>query len=248
VRSVFVGYACNNACCFCAQGDRRLYLDDARDLIAEARAAGADGGAIAVVGGEPTLHPALFDIVRAAREAGATGVIVQTNGRRLAYAAFARGLVEAGATGVDVSLHGSSAGMHEYHTRVAGSFAQTVSGIGQAAAVGLRVGVTVVVTRSNYRHLAELARLVRGSGAHALHLTAVQPFGGALANRRRLLPPPALVSPWLAESLRVARALGLEVAMGDSIPATVRDSFPGLGPTTDASVVPPLPAAGPRAA
>lgn len=233
---ITLGYGCNNACEFCAQGALREREGGALDVESAVVSAAKDGGAIALVGGEPTIDPRLLDLARLAKESGATRVVVQTNGRRLAYRAFASALFEAGVDAVDVSLHGATAPMHDYHTAVAGSFAQTLTGIGVARRAGLVVGVTTVVTRSNYRHLAELARLVAARGASAIHLATLVVAGRAVAARERLAPSGDLTAPYVASAREAARSLGLSIVVGE--PPDEHPIFAGTGPAVEEAVAP----------
>jgi cyclic pyranopterin phosphate synthase len=211
VRHVLVGYGCNNACVFCAQGQLRSSTTPAAAetaLLSDV----SPGDVVAFVGGEPTLSPALLQLVSRARALGATEVIVQTNGRRLAYADYARALLNAGVTAVDVSLHGSTSVMHEAHTRAPGSFGQTVTGLGVAVSVGLRTGVSTVVTRSNVRHLADIVRVAHARSVRRVALHALVLSGSALAAAPRLLFPDVIAAPHILEARRVARRLGVELS------------------------------------
>src|SRR5262245_14709106 len=68
------------------------------------------GEVVAFVGGEPTIWDELPAWIRAAGERDPASILVQTNGRRLAYRAFACVLREASPRlALDVSLHGSTA-------------------------------------------------------------------------------------------------------------------------------------------
>ena len=154
---------------------------------------------------------------------------MQTNGRRLAYRAFARALREASPRlRLDVSLHGATAPMHDWHTGTEGSFAQTVQGLRNARAERIPAGVTVVVTRSNFRHLAEIVRVAHASGAAAIHLAPVEPAGRASRDRARLLPAPEMVAPHLQRAAAEAARLGLQVQIGDA-PGRAPELFAGLG-------------------
>lgn len=229
---VFVGFACNNACVFCAQGAQREREPEPGSSSIELalRTALRESRAIAFVGGEPTLRPELPSWVEQARAAGAAWIVLQTNGRRLSEPGFAERLARAGAGAVDVSLHGSSAAMHEYHTGVPGSWAQTLRGIRRAVQAGLQVGVTTVVTRSNFRHLEELAALAHRLGAAALHLEQARAVGRALADWERVVPSPEMAAPHLAAALRRAQALGLGFLAGRAAdPPEARRLFAGLG-------------------
>lgn len=235
---VWVTLSCNNACLFCPQATSRddpaapafFSLDALEEKV---RQASRSGETLAFVGGEPTLLPALPALVRLARAEGARGVVVQTNGRRLAYAAYARELRAAGVSAVDVSLHGSTAAMHEYHTQTEGSFAQTLTGIGVARAADLVVGVTCVLTRSNYRHAADIARLAVTRGARFLHFARVSQPPGAAPLAPSLLPLRELVQPYLADGARTARSLGAHVLIDQqaSHPAA-HEIFAGVGRAT----------------
>ena len=166
-------------------------------------------GKIAFLGGEPTLRDELPRWVRAAKAAAASWVLVQTNGRRLAYASYAGALAAAGVDAVEIALAGSTAAMHEYHTGVPGSFSQTLLGIRHARGLGLAVGVGVVVTRSNFRHLPEIVRLAAAQGARSVRLAPALPYGRAGRDWLRVVPEATMIAPFLAAAERAGMLLGL---------------------------------------
>ena len=238
MRVVALGLSCNSACVFCAQGELRA---TARPVDPTAAlAAIVPGDVVALVGGEPTIDPRLVDHVREAHARGASRVIVQTNGRRLAYRAYARELAAASdRLAFDVSLAGSTEAMHDYHTSTPGSFAQTVRGLANVVAEGRPAAVTVVVTRSNFRHLVDVVRLAARLGARAVQLAIAQPVGAAARAADRVVPAPELASPHLAASVDEARRLGLGVVVaGSAAPDAARGWFAGFGEVEDV----PLPA------
>jgi MoaA/NifB/PqqE/SkfB family radical SAM enzyme len=234
MRQIALGPSCNNACIFCAQGEMRAR--EADGALVEARIleeiGRVDAGeVIALVGGEPTLAEGLTGWIRAADARGARRIIVQTNGRRLAYRAYARALREASSRlTLDVSLHGATEAMHEYHTATAGSFRQTLMGLRHARAEGIETAVTTVVTRSNYRHLVEIVALARSAGAGAVHFAIAERYGSAARDAARVLPPIELTRPYLARAVAEADRLGLGWLVGDKASAAeVRARFAGLG-------------------
>ncbi len=231
MRAIALGTLCNNACIFCAQGELRANEAGPRP-VAEQIARIAPGEIVAFQGGEPTLFEELVGWIREADARGAGRILVQTNGRRLAYRAYARALREASSRlSLDVSLHGATEPMHDYHTQTPGSFKQTVIGLRNARAEGIEVGVTTVITRSNYRHLAEIVLLARGAGgASAVHFAQAAPHGSAARARDRVLPPAELTRPYLGRALAEAERLGVAWLAGEraSAPA-VRERFAGTG-------------------
>jgi MoaA/NifB/PqqE/SkfB family radical SAM enzyme len=132
--------------------------------------------------------------------------------------------------------------MHDWHTGVAGSFAQTVQGLYNARAERIPAGVTVVVTRSNYRHLTEIGRVAHAAGADAIHFATVAIAGRAARARASLSPAPAMVAPHLQRAWADAARLGLLVQVGDGTTRELAASgspaqlFAGLG-----EVEPPTP-------
>jgi MoaA/NifB/PqqE/SkfB family radical SAM enzyme len=157
-------------------------------------------------------------------------VLLQTNGRRLAYPSYVASLVAAApGLALDVSLLGSTAAMHDYHTRTPGSFAQTAKGIRNASSQKLRVGVTVVVTRSNYRHLVDIVRLARALGADAIHVARLEPAGEVLAHPHRLTPNALLTAPHVDAALAEAGRLGMTAIVGDPSATALAGRFAGTG-------------------
>ncbi len=228
MRAIALGLTCNNACVFCAQGE----LSAQRPGRPEFRLADVEPNeVVAFVGGEPTLDEELPALVQGAHERGARRIIVQTNGRRLAYRAYARVLREASdRLSLDVSLHGSSASMHDYHTQTPGSFQQTALGVRHARAEGIEVGITTVVTRSNYRHLVEIVQVARGLGAKAIKFVPAQRFGRAERSADRIIAPVELVEPYLTRALREAARFGFGWVVGDRASSPMaREGFAGLG-------------------
>ena len=226
---VHVGYACTNRCVFCAQGEQRSRepgqnngrVESDLRCLAESGARSA-----AFVGGEPTLHDALPSWISKARTAGFEQIVVQTNGRRLAYPAYAQELAKTGVTGVEISMAGPREDIHDYHTRVPGSFRQTLRGMRSANGAGMRVSATLVITRSNFRHLGEHVALIARQGVSALLLSLAAARGSAHADLGRIVPRVQSVAHELAAAAELARQLGLPMFVS-GLPACL---VPGLSP------------------
>ncbi len=93
------------------------------------------GRRVELGGREPTVRPDLPALIRSLTAAGAAQVDLETNGRRLVYPGYARKLAQAGLDGVSVKLFGVTSGSWDAHTRVEGSFAQTLTGLAELALV-----------------------------------------------------------------------------------------------------------------
>jgi molybdenum cofactor biosynthesis enzyme MoaA len=220
---VDLGARCNNRCLHCALGDLRSLegppVDDR--VLAELDAGRAEGArSVIFVGGEPTIHDGLPRWIARARAVGYAVVIVQTNARRMSYAAYARAIAAAGAMELDVALYGAASAAHDFQTSVDGSFDQTTSGVRNARAAGMRVGVTALATRSGWRELPEIAALAARLGADRLHIVMTRPRGAAAEAFDRVVPRLGLVGETVAEAVRVARAAGIVVGV-EGFPACV---------------------------
>ena len=210
-----LGLACNNGCRFCSLAYRQSKeggVEPAGESVLAALASGRRGhSSVVLVGGEPTLFDGLAGWVGHARKLGYSRVGLQTNGRRLAYASYCGSLEEAGLTDVDIALHGSRAAMHDYHTRVEGSFKQTISGIREVVRSGLELCVSTTLTRSNYRHLLEILEVLAHLKVESWHLSAVYPAGRADEDFSSLAPAFSMLRPHLEALLIRASDLGIEV-------------------------------------
>jgi len=134
-----IGRACNSRCIFCvsrkATPAERAWvpLDRARTELEQARRQGCT--ALGFLGGEPTAHPRLLDLVRAGRQLGFTRIALGTNGLRLADPDFLLALLDAGVTRVGVSIHADIASIEDRITRVKGGFARKCQALKNLVAV-----------------------------------------------------------------------------------------------------------------
>ncbi len=213
------GWMCNNRCRFCVQGNKRdLYgnkpTEEVKRLLEEAR---KDSDSIVFTGGEVTIRKDIVELVRYARDLGYRVIQIQTNGRVLAYRKICEELIAAGATEFSPALHGHTPELHDYLTRAQGSFAQTVRAIRNLKELGQIVLTNTVITRSNYRHLPDIARLLVGLGVDQYQFAFVHPLGTAAENFMAVVPRFALIESYVHRGLDVGIAAGRRV-MTEAIP------------------------------
>ena len=199
------GWNCNNRCLFCVQGDKRsLYgnktTEEVKKLLEEAA---ADADSIVFTGGEVTIRKDLPELVRYARELGFKSIQIQTNGRMLAYRQLCEDLIEAGANEFSPALHGHTPELHDYLTNGKGSFVQTVKAIRNLKELDQLVITNSVITRSNYRHLPELAALLVSLGVDQCQFAFVHPLGTAAENFTSIVPRMSEIEPFVKRGLDV---------------------------------------------
>jgi hypothetical protein len=214
--------ACNQRCFFCnCDGFAPNVVPARAAAIAAAEQLVRDGAAtITITGGEPTLNAALDDVARAARGAGATSVMVQTNAVGLAASGRARELRDAGVDALFVSLHSLDGDVSDQITGAPGTHALTLQGIDEALAAGMAVVTNCVINRLNQEQPPEYVRGLRSRwpGLTGRVFSFMAPVAAALRNMQYLpriseaLPPlRAALDDCIAkgERVRVAGVCGL---------------------------------------
>jgi MoaA/NifB/PqqE/SkfB family radical SAM enzyme len=178
--SLHVTDLCNEKCTFCVVGsplykkDTVRYADLARFLVENS---GSGFQVVNLHGGEPTIHPRLFDLLEATRVFGYPEVQLQTNARRLKDPAFVARLAEYNVTRYVISLHGSDAAVQDLLTQTPGGYAETIAGLRNVKAAGARVQVNTVLTRTNMRQLTDICRLCTELGVDQINISNLHPVG-----------------------------------------------------------------------
>lgn len=202
------GYACNNRCRFCDQGDRRdTFVDASVDALREVLlGAGVprDSG-VWLAGGEVTLRRDLPALIRMCREVGFTRVGIQTNGRILAAAGAAEALQRLGLTDASVAIHAPGAVIHDHLSGVAGAFQQSVAGARRVVDAGIALHIATVITRSTTEVLPAIAALVVRLGARSHRWITARAQGAAVVEERALVPRYALLAGPLAVAVALER-------------------------------------------
>ncbi len=177
-----LGHMCNNRCVFCVSGQRTEHGDalpaDVAPAIDALRAGRAKGiQKVTLLGGEPTLQPGFFEVVRAAVAMGFGEIVIFTNGVKLARASFVDELLATGgAFTFRLSFQGATRAAHERTTGKLGSFQRLVDALANLRARGQRVTVNMCVVRSNFESIDQFPALLRPHGVSQLHLDLMRPL------------------------------------------------------------------------
>lgn len=183
---------CNQKCGYCYNGWR----EDAGKSVG-----GADGAKllqrlsllfeawqvdhVTLTGGEPLLHPQLFEVLELCRARG-VGVQMISNGG-MVTPELAQRLAPYKLRFIQITLNGPDAALHEEHVGP-GHFDKTLRGVGLLREAGVPVVGCVVVTRKNARRVGEIFDLWRSLGINAIAFSRFSPAGYAVAQVAELLP------------------------------------------------------------
>lgn len=187
-----LGHLCNNRCVFCVSGQRTEDGDALPADVAPALAAIRDGRAkgitkLTLLGGEPTIQPGFFDVVREAVALGYAEIVVFTNGVKTSRASFVDELLATGGNFTfRLSFQGATRAAHERTTRKLGSFQRLVDTLGHLRDRRQRITVNMCVVRTNFESIAEFPALLLPFGVTQLHLDLMRPLDAGVRTEDEL--------------------------------------------------------------
>ena len=137
-----------------------------------------------LIGGEPTLHPDLHHVIRAARRMGYDSITVDTNGFF-----FNQILEKVSPEEVDyfsVGLDGSCKEVND-SIRGKGSYDKCVAGIQEAVAKGFKVSLIYTVSRLNVGDLKNMPSLLKAHGIDRFFIQVIGIRGRSAQERNHTL-------------------------------------------------------------
>jgi radical SAM protein with 4Fe4S-binding SPASM domain len=157
---------CNLACrhCYRVAGKplpNELSLYEKLRLVEELDGAGV--AAVALSGGEPTIHPDYLTIVKALAKREFY-VATATNGWRFADIDELKKAVEAGLNYVEVSVDSASPRRHDEFRGLEGSWQRAVKALENAVKLGLSHAMAVTITRYNIDEVEDILDLAESIG------------------------------------------------------------------------------------
>ena len=229
-----IGTVCNFNCLYCLVGHEKKGLRPVADLERELRL-GRRRNLVRVnlTGGEPTLHPRIFEVIARARDLGYTGVTLVSNAATLAYPERLQRFLAAGVDRVGFSLDTVDEGVADALVQRPGTLPAVLRGIANvldaaAADPRLRAYGIAVVSLPTLAGLRDtvlwLAREARARGVEVmLSLDAVIAEENAWVHRDRVLPRASETAPVLADAVRAGREAGLVMTHRNLPPCVLPD-------------------------
>ena len=213
--SLILGYECNNNCrfCYCAEKRKRFRANTTSEIKAKLDRARERGSTfVDFLGGEPTIRKDIIELVRYAKKIGFETISFTTNGRMFYYKEFTRKIIDAGLNSVVFSIHGHKPELHDYLTRVPGSFYQLCQGMRNIKKYGKDVYVctNTTIVRPNLKFLPQIAENNINLGADGCEFIFVHPRGNALKNFEEMVPKLGELIPVIARTLNVGIRYGIK--------------------------------------
>lgn len=209
-----VTHRCSLACIHCSSdatpsSPREMPPDKCLSIINDAIEMGAQD--IAFSGGEPLLWTSIGKAIEAAAS-GNLRVSIYTSGNIEGADIQLRDLRKRGLKRAAFSLYGSDAGLHEYITRISGSFAKTIAAIVSSVKCGLETELHFVALAENYRALRGVVQLGRKLNVFRVSVLRFVPQGRGYLLQRSVLS--RLQNLELKQTIESLRTEGYDIRTG----------------------------------
>jgi len=168
-------YKCNNRCIMCGvfntkkDSEWKYSLEELKTEIDSREI--ATGDVVIVSGGEPTIYPYFFDMLKYLELKDAR-VTIFSNGRAFKSNDNVSKLKECKYENMLIPLFGSNAQTHDRLTGAKGSFDDTIKGLHNLELNGLTHSIKTVVMKDNYANLPDWACFVSENFKHP-HMVSI---------------------------------------------------------------------------
>ena len=202
-----LGYSCNIKCRFCYYQERMCQGKKYKDMTTREAKAKLDyirvqgKTAVDLTGGEPTIRPDLPELIEYAKKIGFETVCVITNGLKMSDKSYAALLVEKGLNDVLFSMHGHTPELHDYLTRVPGSYQSLRKAIDNVRSLGIHYRNNCVVNGLNYKHIPVHAALLNELGFKTINYIMFNPIIDAGQSADEMYVPYSEASPYLKKMI-----------------------------------------------
>lgn len=153
---IYLNFNCNQRCVFCL-GRHRNSLRHNEKILSQIER----GERLVISGGETTLSPDLFKILKSAMDKGIKNIELQTNGITLADIVLAKNLIKAGVKEFNVNMPSHLEDLSDKITQITGSFKKKIKGLKNLINLKAYVRLTFVIHTLNYRTMENYLRFIR---------------------------------------------------------------------------------------
>lgn len=156
---VTITLKCNNKCLFCPRNKylKMISCESYPQIYSDIKKTRMVSDKIVLTGGEATLLPFIFDIIKFCKAQGFQSIGMVTNGRRLSDMGFARKIVALGVNDFAISLYSLKDEIHDSITMVDGSCKETKQGLLNMLRIGFKhpvsLRVNFVLNYLNYKDI-----------------------------------------------------------------------------------------------
>jgi His-Xaa-Ser system radical SAM maturase HxsC len=218
--SLLVTERCNSYCLMCSQPPKKV--DDSylvRELLQAIPLMDRGTRELGITGGEPALLGVeLVSLIRVCKNyLPKTSLHVLSNGRKFEDAAFARAVSEVGHPDLmfGIPLYSDISNQHDYVVQADGAYDETIRGILNLKACGVRVEIRVVIHQQTYKRLPQLAEFISRNLLFVDHvaLMGLEMIGFTRPNLNELWVDPSDYQQELLAAVRVLSRARMNVSI-----------------------------------
>ena len=169
------------------------------------------------MGGEFTLHPDIFKIVKLAKLLGFKTIHIISNGRKYNDENFLKQLIKNGVNRFSVSIHSHKPEIEDYLTQRPGGFEEKIQGLKNLVKLKQQVSVNLVINNLNYKDILETLKYFNKLGVNDFRLNFIWLHGRARDNKDLFLKYSDFL-PLLDEIIRLSKINNFTIAL-EGIPA-----------------------------
>ncbi|MFX1299223.1 MAG: radical SAM protein [Promethearchaeota archaeon] len=206
-RKIFItiNYECNNNCINCCNLEEQktsplqLSLDGIMNFISQLSIQEED--IFTISGGEPTLHPNLYEITSFLRNNFSNDIVLLSNAHRFNTRDYAE-KISKNITDIVSTLYGVTDKQHEQITQNGGSFSNLIEGIRIMESFGIKIHLKYLFMKHNYKDLPKFIDLAENTFKNPhLIINMVDFVGFAKKNFELIAVKHSTAAPYIEKAL-----------------------------------------------
>ncbi|MBU1078322.1 MAG: radical SAM protein [Spirochaetes bacterium] len=173
--------------------------------------------ALGFLGGEPTIHPKIIELVSLANQLGYENIDIVSNGRMYHNRAFVEKLIKSGVTRFYISIHSHKPDIEDYLTQKNGSFKQKIEGLKNLMDLRKkgffkdRIFLNTVINKSNYLYLTDFMHFYHKMGFMDFRFNFIRPDGRAYLHGKKMVPRYSTVMKYVKQAIELSKSLRVNV-------------------------------------
>jgi len=191
---VNIGKICNSRCLFCYDAgvslEKKIWV--AKEKIFKDLECFYKKGfrSVDFVGGEPTIYPYIFEVVKKAKKLGFVRIVMASNAKKFSDFNFTEKIIKAGLNRATLSIHSYKEEIEDHLTTIKGSFEQKIAGVKNLVYFRdrnyLKEGISInpLIHRLNYQRLESLVVFFNRLGIDNFRFNFLRPENKAYRNKK----------------------------------------------------------------
>lgn len=174
------GTFCNYGCSFCyylEDLDKQTHIDIIKKRAEEIKRSGIRQ--VDLSGGESSIHPQWFDILKNCKDLGFEKISCLSNGSKFSSKEFLERSKAEGLSEILFSLHGHDEVEHDEAVKRKGAFRKLIQAIENAKALQIEVRINCTVTEKNAPYLEKYAHLINSLRPTQINFLPLNYWGDA---------------------------------------------------------------------